>query len=730
MSTTPARRRSQLSPERQALLEQQLRGVTNTDAGSKIEPLPADAPNTLSFAQQGMWFVNQLDPSAAHYNLPMAFRLDGGLNAEALQQALVEIVDRHEVLRTTIDAAADGTARPVVRPTAAFEVPLVDLSPLPIDEARAEAGRRIDNDAAQGFDVAADPPMRAFLLRLSADEHVLFVNVHHIAFDQWSSRVLQQELTALYIAYRDGSHSPLPPLPIQYADYAAWQRDRMGDQVLQEQIDYWRAQLSDLSPLQLPTDHPRTGEPGHSGTLYEFQIPAETSHRMRALSHDTGTSLFMVLLAAFQALLSRYCGHDDITVGTPIAGRLHHDTEPLIGLFINTLVLRSDLSGDPTFEELLHRVRNVALEAYANQDLPFAHLVDEIGRDRNGARTPLFDVLFSYQADAGRSAGPGLDELGACDFPITRTTTQFDLAVELMDADGRLYGAIEYSTDLFDPSTIERLACHLTTVLEGVAAAPGARLSEIPLLTADERASLESWARGPEVPVPDRPVHELIADLAARHPRAVAVTAADQQLTYGRLDDQANRLAHLLRGQGAGPGTIVAVCLDRGPDLVTALLAIWKAGASYLPLAPDQPADRLAFQLADSGAHTVITAGPLQRLLPRGPAVLIDDPSLRQRLADLPATPPIGTVHPDEIAYLIYTSGSTGTPKAVSIRHGGLTNLITAQQHHFHLTPNDRILQFYSASFDASIWETTLALTAGATLITTTHTQRHSPQQL
>ncbi|WP_433234976.1 amino acid adenylation domain-containing protein [Actinomadura nitritigenes] len=684
----------------------------------------------MSFAQQGLWFLSELDPPDAHLNLPVALQLTGSLQVPALRGALDEIVTRHEVLRTTFSVGDDGTPLQVIAPPAAFDLPIIDLSGLPLTEARSEARRRVDEDTARPFDLRSEPPVRAFLLRLAADEHVLFLNVHHVAFDQWSSQLLQQELATLYAAFRDGRPSPLAPLPIQYADYAAWQLERLSGPGFDDQIEYWRRQLADVPALQLPTDRPHPSEGGHAGALHEFSVPTNVSQRLRALSRNSGTSLFMVLLAGFQALLARYCGQDDVAVGTPIAGRSHPDTEALIGLFINTLVLRTDLSGDPTFEELLGRVRKVALEAYANQDVPFSRVVDELGRGRD-TRSELFDVLFSYQADTARSGGPALTGVGSCDFPITRTTSQFDLAVELVDDDGELYGAIEYSTELFDSGTISRLADHLTALLNQVSAVPKLRVSEIDLIGDDERERLATWGEGPEASVPGRFVHELISELAMRHPERAAVVSASDPLDYRRLDETANRLAHHLRELGAGPETIIAVCLDRGPDLIIALLAVWKAGAGYLPLAAGDPDDRLSFELTDSDAQILITTAALHGRLPgRHQAVLIDGTGLRAELASRPAAPPVVDVHADSTAYLIYTSGSTGTPKAVTIRHGGLANLVAAQRHHFGLTGSDRILQFYSAGFDASIWEFMLALGAGAALVIADENQRRSPEEL
>ncbi|MFI0484309.1 amino acid adenylation domain-containing protein, partial [Actinomadura sp. 9N215] len=712
--------------------------ATVVDQTARTRPLPAiervdrNLPLQLSFSQQRLWFLDQLVGEAADYHVPTVLQFTGRLDIEAIRRALDEIVTRHEVLRTTIDTTADGDPVQHIHPPAPVALPLVDLSGLAVESAQAEATRIMNSDLAEPFELAVDLPLRARLIRVSRDDHVLALILHHLASDRWSGVILRREISQLYETFSGGAESPLAPLPVQYADFAAWQRALLSGEELRRQLTYWRQQLAGVPVLNLPTDLPRPALRDSAGALLSFTVPSETADALRRLSRRAGCSMYMTLLAGFQAMVSEYSGQEDVPVGSPVAGRGHPDIEQLIGFFVNTLVLRTDLSGDPTFLQLLIRVREVTLSAFAHQDLPFEHLVDELKPPRDRGRHPLFDVMFAFDAlDAPARLGrTALSDADLCGFPLSHTTAKFDLTFNLVEAGGGLSGGVEYRTRLYRADTIERLIGRFTTILGLVAADPGLRLSELGRMSPAEVERHVSLGTGPAVPSPDRLVHELVSEWAASAPDQTAVVSPTRELTYRELDEAANRLAHHLRALGAGPERVVAVCLPRDAELVIAMLGIWKAGAVYLPLDPGDPPGRLAHHLTDSGACIAVTTVGLQERLPQARHLVIDDPGTVAALAGRPSTPPRHGLAPDNCAYLIYTSGSTGTPKAVSIRHGGLTNLITAQQHHFHLTPTDRILQFYSASFDASIWETTLALTAGATLITTTHTQRHSPQQL
>ncbi|MFI0487357.1 amino acid adenylation domain-containing protein [Actinomadura sp. 9N215] len=698
-----------------------------------IAPIDGNGPLTLSFAQQRLWFLNRLEPDSPEYNIPSALRLTGELDTAALQRALDEIAARHRVLRTTIATAADGTTSQHVHAPAPVELTSVDLSGLPADQAEDRARRVLDEVSAAPFDLAVDPPLRTTLIRIGQDEHVLGFTLHHIASDDWSTGIFARELSALYSAFRSGEPSPLPPLEVQYADYAAWQREVLAGGALEDQLGYWSTQLAGLPAMDLPTDRPRPPVRNSAGALHTFAVPVTTVGGLQRLSREHGCSMFMTLLAAYQVLLNRHTGQLDLAIGSPITGRTHPDTEQLIGFFVNTLVLRADASGDPPFTELLARTRKVALDAYAHQDVPFEHLVDALQPVRDRGRHPLFDVMFSYAA--GHDDFPGLADIDACGFPIGHTTSKFDLTLNLAENDGTLRAAFEYSTDLFDLETMEQLASRLITILRSVVDDPGVRLSEIDLLDESEREQLARWSSGPQRPRPDRLLHESIAAQAARFPDSVAVVADERWSTYQALDQAANRLAHHLRDLGAGPETVVAVGLPRGVELVTTVLAIWKSGAAYLPLDPGDPPERLAYQLDDAAAGHLVTTNELRGSFSASASdarrtVVLDDPVTAAALDKRPTRSPSGHARPDTAAYLIYTSGSTGTPKAVVTAHESLANRVHWQLEAHGFGPGDRVLQRTAPTFDVSLWELCGPLVAGGTVVIAPHDADRDPGAL
>ncbi|MFF0522326.1 non-ribosomal peptide synthase/polyketide synthase [Actinomadura nitritigenes] len=697
-----------------------------------IEPADRTKPLPLSFAQQRLWFLHQLDPEGANYHVPTTLDLAGALDVEALRRALSEVTARHEVLRTTIELTPDGTAVQRIHPAGPVNLPLTDLSDLPNAPAREEATRLVGADLVRPFDLGTEPPVRARLIRLGEHEHVLALILHHLASDQWSGLIIRRELSELYAAFAQGSDSPLEPLPVQYADYAVWQRAWLSGEELQRQLDYWKRRLAEVPVLDLPTDHPRPVLRESAGALRSFSVPPETAAALRTLSRNTGCSVFMTLLAAFQALLSRYCGQDDVAVGTPVAGRGHADTERLVGFFVNTLVMRTDLGGDPTFADLLGRVRETALGAFAHQDVPFEHLVDVLQPERDRGRQPLFDVMFAFDAmdGLGPTSGTALTDLDLCGFPLDHTTAKFDLTLTMVDDEGALRGGVEYRTRLFRDATIDGLVERFLNLLTAVVTDPGVRLSELDLLTTAEHEQATAWTAGPGLPTRNETAHELIADVASSAPDRTAILDARGPLTYGELDADANRLAHHLQALGARAETPIAVCLDRGAGLVTAALAIWKAGASYLPMDPDDPDERLGFQLTDSGAPVVITRRALEPRLPGVRHLVIDDPETEAAISRSASTPPPCRAHSESAAYLIYTSGSTGHPKAVTLRHAGLRNLILAQAEGFSITSSDRVVQYAAVNFDASISEIAVTLAAGATLVIADAPHRRSPEEL
>ncbi|MEU7876222.1 non-ribosomal peptide synthase/polyketide synthase, partial [Dactylosporangium sp. NPDC049140] len=662
--------------------------VDGADGGEVAPPIvsvPRAGELPLSFAQQRMWFLHQLEPDSAEYNEPLALRISGPLDVDALRAALDTIAGRHEVLRTRLLGDADGRAYQVVDEATGVDLVLTDLR----NKAGAESGETdpeaaarawVAADAVEPFDLARGPLLRARLLRLGDGDHVLSLCSHHVVSDEWSVGLLHRELTALYRAYHEGRPSPLPPLGVQYADFAVWQRQWLSGDVLRRQLDFWRERLAGAPALQIPTDRPRPPVRSSAGARVEFTVPPEVTAGLRALARDAGATTFMTLFSVYSVLLAQYSGQDDIVAGTPIANRNRAETEDLIGFFVNALVLRADLSGDPTFAELVGRIRRVALDAYAHQDLPFERLVDALVDERDRSRTPIFQVLFNYnQGDVGGAAAPVESAVGITLAKIpSPISIKFDLRLIFDDVDGGLSGAIEYSTALFDEATMRRWCDRLLMLLAAVVADPAAPLSRLPRTTAAERRELEGW-NATAVPVPSvGGLHELIAARAGED--ATAVVAGGIALGYGELDRSANRLAQHLRRLGVGPETVVGLCLGAGPDAVVALLAVWKAGGAYLPLDTGYPPQRLAYMLRDSGAMVVVGTRDALDELPAGRlrTVAVDDPFTAAAIAAEPEAAPGVTVQPDQPAYVIYTSGSTGRPKGVWVTHRGVLNYVHA----------------------------------------------------
>jgi amino acid adenylation domain-containing protein len=688
-----------------------------------ITPAGRDMMLPLSFAQQRLWFAAQLDPRSAEYNVPVRIRLAGEVDTGALAAALAAVAARHEVLRTRLVAGADGIPAQVIDPPGPVELPFTDVSGEP-DPAGA-ARELLSAEAVVPFDLAADRLVRARLVRVAAGEHVLALTAHHVVFDEWSGQILRRELAALHAAFREGRPDPLPSLRVQYADFAVWQREYLGP-VLEGQLGYWRGQLAGLPATDVPADRPRAAVRSTAGAAVSFGVPAEVAAGLRGLSREHGATMFMTVFAVLAVLLSRYTGQEDVAAGTPVAGRNRAETEDLIGFFVNTLVLRADLSGNPDIPGLLGRVREMALGAYAHQDVPFEQLVDALAPVRDRSRTPLFTVLFNYGAGGGPGE-PGPARRAAETVPQVVVARADVRLVVAEDADGGLAGGIEYATALFDAGTAERLAGHLGVLLAAVAAGPPGPVSALALLTEAEREQLAGWGTG-AVAGPAVPALELIAAAAARRPDAVAVTAGEVSLTYGVLLERAGRLAAVLVGLGAGPDVVAGICLGRGTEMMTAVMAAWLAGAGYLPLDPGYPAGRLAFMLADSRAGLVICDSETAEVLPAGRTrlVVLDDPQVAAAVAAaVPA--PAGPVPGGALAYVMYTSGSTGTPKGVQVTRGGLGSLAAAQRTLFGAGPGDAVLQFASSSFDASVWELVMALAGGARLVVAQAADRADP---
>ncbi|NPC78897.1 non-ribosomal peptide synthase/polyketide synthase [Pyxidicoccus fallax] len=649
-------------------------GLTRGPQLPPLVPASREQPLPLSFAQQRLWVLEQLLPGDVAYNIPVALGLSGSLDVESLRRAFEEVVRRHEVLRTTFATAPEGQPVQVIHPPARFSLPLEDLSALPGTEAHAEVQRRGLDEACRPFSLTAGPLMRASLLKLGDTEHVLLLNMHHIVSDGWSVGVLVRELGALYAAFREGQPSPLPELPVQYADYAVWQRDWLQGEVLDAQLGWWRQQLSGLEPLELPTDFPRPAVRRQRGATVTVKLPRELSESLRAFGRQEGATLFMVLLAGFQALLGRYSGQKDLAVGTPIAGRRTQELEPLLGMFINTLVLRTRLEGAPTFRELLARVKDSTLGAYAHQDIPFEKLVEALEPTRDLSRQPLFQVMFVLQnAPMGESLLPGLS---VSQRTLDNGTSKFDLSVALHETADGLEGGFNYDVDLFEARTVERMVAHFQRLLEELVANPGRRISEVGLLGAEERHQvLHAWnATDTEYPR-DARIPELFAAQVEHTPRAVALVSGDSRVTYAGLRQKVQRLARRLRTLGVGPDVKVGVSVERSVDMVVAMFAILEAGGAYLPLDPMYPADRLALMLEDSGAPVLLTQSHLTGIFPgyTGQVVCLDAPKESPRRSR--ARPEEPRLSSDDAAYVIYTSGSTGRPKGVVVPHRTVSNL-------------------------------------------------------
>ncbi|ANN17190.1 non-ribosomal peptide synthetase [Amycolatopsis orientalis] len=610
----------------------------------------------LSFAQQRLWFLDEFEPGSTEYVSPTALRLRGELDTGALDRALTALVARHEALRTTFDTV-DGHGTQVVRPPSEVRVPLTDLSGLSEEDRATGLAAALAEASTAPFDLRDGPLLRTRLLRLAPDEHVLTLVLHHIVTDGWSAGVLTGELSALYTAFVHGERVSLPDLPVQYADFAVWQRERLAGAMLDEQLAYWRHRLEGVPPLELPTDRPRPAVRTKNGALLEFSVPETTTARLKELSRRQDGTLFMTLLAAAQVLLARWSGQDDVAVGTVVSGRERTDLEGLIGFFVNTVVLRSEVDLSRPFDAFLRDVRELTLDAFAHQDVPFDRVVDDLQPARDTSRTPLCQVMVVlHNTPEGKPALPGLavEELAP---PVVTAT--FELMIQFQEVAGRLDGLVNYNTDLFDTATIERLTDGLRLVLEGVAAAPDRPLGELPLLTTGERHRLLHTLNDTTRPLDEATLPELVRAQAGRTPDAPAVTDGGVTLSYGELERHANRLAHRLVAAGAGPEQRVAVVLPNSVELVVALLAVLKSGAAYVPIDPLYPPERIRFMLDDSG-----------------PLVVLDSREAVLDTAGLPETDPGVRPLPGLPAYVIYTSGSTGRPKGVVTTHGGLLNYL------------------------------------------------------
>ena len=680
----------------------------------------------LSYAQQRLWFIDQLEPGNNFYNIPIVMKLAGHLNVEALERSLNEIVRRHEVLRTTF-SVVEGEPVQVIKDAEQVRLAFDDLSHMQEEEREQRAREATAHEARLGFDLSAGPLLRVKLIRMTDDEHIAVMTMHHIVSDGWSMGVLIKEVAALYEAYTNGEQSPLEELEVQYADFAVWQRQWLQGEVLEQQMDYWRRQLTALPVLDLPTDHPRPPSPTHRGASLSFLLPPDLTLDLKAISRRLGATLFMTLVAAFKLLLSRYSGQQDISVGTPIANRNRVETEPLIGFFVNQLVLRTSVSASQSFVELLRRVREVTLEAYTHQDLPFEMLVEELAPQRDFSRSPLTQVEFALQnapLDSINFSGLTISSL-----PADSAIAKFDLTLAMSESKEGLKGTLEYNTDLYCESTASRMLTHFQRLLGAVLERPYERISEIELLTEAERQRiLVEWNETESQYPADKCVHELFEAQAERAHDAVAVTCEGECVTYGRLERRANQLANFLQACGVGPEMMVGICIKRSLDMVIGLLGTLKAGGAYMPLDPTYPKDRLAFMLKDGGVEVLITDQQMSKEFSDfgGNIICLDSqwPAIAQQSEDKPAN----TITIDNLAYVNYTSGSTGRPKGIAIHHRGIIRLLL-DTNYIDLGASDVVAQASNYSFDAATFEIWGALISGARLVVVTNDVVLSPSE-
>jgi len=684
-----------------------------------IRSVPRGEDLPLSFAQQRLWFLNQWEPSSPFYNSPSVLRLSGRLQLSVLHRTLLELVRRHEILRTSFPSVG-GRPRQRITETLLPALPLVDLSALDPEVAQRDAALLAQDEARRPFDLSTGPLLRATLLRLAADDHVLFFTTHHIVSDGWSIGVLVKDVAALYQAYAHGLESPLADLAVQYADYAVWQREWLTGEVLEQQLAYWRKQLAGAPPvLTLPTDHPRPRVQNYRGAASTFVLSAELTTALKELSRRTGLTLFMTLLAGFKVLLWRLSGQEDISVGTGIANRTQREMEGVIGFFVNTLVMRTEIRGELSFNEFLTQVREVCLGAYGHQEVPFERLVEELRPERSLTHSPLFQVMFVLQnAPFEPLELPGLR---LSSFSGDQSTTKFDLRLSLseLENDGGLEGTFTFNTDLFEPDTIQRMALYLERVLGAAVADPQKPLSKLSLLNNKEQdLLLNEWNDTKTNYGPTRCLQELFEEQVARTPEATAVVCEGERLSYSELNTRANRLARRLQQLGVGPEQRVGILLEHSPETMVAVMGIHKAGGAYVGLDPQWPVERFAFALADAGASLLLTHSKLRtvwegwRSLPC-PVLFLDEEEAG--FAELPATNPSSHVTPDGLAYLIYTSGSTGRPKAVMGEHRQVVNYIRAISERLGLGPGSYAVH-QSLAVDAPVTYLFAALMWGGTL--------------
>jgi amino acid adenylation domain-containing protein/non-ribosomal peptide synthase protein (TIGR01720 family) len=669
-----------------------------------------------SFGQKRLWFLDQLEPGSPFYNLPFAIRLSGDLNLVVLEQSFQIIIERHEALRTIL-TTVEGEPVQAIAPHVKLTISVVNLQNLPEDEREIQAQKLATEEARCPFVLSEFPLLRLKLIRLGEQEHILLLTIHHAIFDGWSIGILLKELAAIYTNLCNGQPAALPDLPLQYADYSVWQQEWLHKEVLKKQLAYWKQQLNGISTLELPTDRPRSALQTFEGKTYTWQISPDLTTALETFSQKSGVTLFMTLLTAFNALLYRYTGQDDIVVGSAIANRNWAESEGIIGLFVNTLALRTQINDNPSFSELLTQVRDMTLAAYAHQDLPFEKLVEELQPERDLSRNPLFQVWFALHNLPIPTLQLG--DLTLTPIEVERGTTQFDLSLHIYISEQGLTGAIEYSTELFKSATITHMVEHFHTLLYGIVANPQAKVSELPLLTSSEKHQLLiEWNDTQINWKQNLYVHQLIELQVQTTPDAIAIVFEQQQLTYQELNQRSNQIAHYLQKLGVKPDVLVGICVERSLEMVVGLLGIIKAGGAYVPLDPDYPTQRLAFMLEDAQVPILLTQQSLISYLPKHHAQVICLDTDWQQISSYESTKnPYSPLQNTNLAYVIYTSGSTGQPKGAMNTHQGICNRLLWMQDTYKLTVADRVLQKTPFSFDVSVWEFFWTLITGACLV-------------
>ncbi|QTA91520.1 non-ribosomal peptide synthetase [Desulfonema magnum] len=725
--------REQLSARKSEILE--FLRKTGLRPGSHEAPVrrcsrEGDIP--LSFAQQRLWFLDQFEPGNAYYNLLWALHLRGHLRVPVLEQSLNEIVRRHEVLRTTFSLREDGTPIQIIHPYSAAKVRVNDLQTLPELTQMREVRKAAAQEIQLPFDLEKGPLLRPPLFRLSNETHVLLLVMHHIVTDGWSMGIFIRELTAIYQSFSQGTPASLPELSVQYADFAVWQREWLRGKHLEKHLLYWKEQLAGAPPvLELPSDRPRPAKLTYRGSAEHFHISPDVTEKLSALSRQKGVSLFMTLFAAFNTLLFRYTGQKDMVIGSTTAGRNHKAIENLIGFFVNNLVLRSDMSGDPCFSELLTSVRQVTLDAYAHQDMPFEQLVDALGAERNLSHTPLFQVMFVWRNFPFENLQ--LPDLHVNLLETETFTALYDLNLLMMKTDTGMAATLEYSTDLFDRSTISRMIGHFQTLLEGVAEEPDHKISELPVLTRAERVQLLEEFNDTQAAYPgNKTISDLFEEQAEETPDNIAVVFKETRLKYWELNKQSNGLAwYLKETHDVRPGEFIAVILDRTEQMISVLLGILKAGAAYVPIDPCYPHERIRYILEDSGCRIILTETEYESLVSEQLCDTTRESKkvINIRTIDAGKTEDLPSISaPDNPAYVIYTSGSTGQPKGCVITHRNVVRLMKNDRFHFEFGPDDVWVVAHSFCFDFSVWEMYGALLYGGKVIVATHEDVQDPQ--